>query len=130
MTDNTESDDTGSSARWDTNLANVAEESFPAPETTVVTMQFDAADPAGVLAALARYVVLARGHPGCRNIDLCASETVEARFVVISKWARPADQRAHFDSAELVGLARACDGLLARPAHIDLLTGLSAHDLA
>ncbi len=99
-------------------------------ETTVVTMGFDAADPSGLVSVLAKYVVMSRGHPGCRNIDLCASVSHQGRFVVISKWENPAAQRAHFDSADMIEMATACNGLLTGPPDIDLLEGLSAHDLA
>jgi len=99
-------------------------------ETIVVTMEFDALDPAALVKALARYVVVSRGQPGCRNIDLCGSSTIDGRFVVISKWASTADQEAHFDSAEMVEMARACAGILRSPPRIDRLYGLSAHDLA
>jgi quinol monooxygenase YgiN len=105
----------------------------PRPELTVVTMTFDAADhdAAGPLAdLLARYVVVSRGHPGCRNIDLCASVTRPDRFVVIEKWASADDQRAHFDSVEMVRMAESCRNLVAGPPDIDLLDGISAHDLA
>jgi quinol monooxygenase YgiN len=97
---------------------------------TLVTMAFDAIDPGGLLDVLAKYVVVSRGHPGCRNIDLCASVTTPERFVVVEKWASAADQRAHFDSTEMVEMAEACRALLAGPPSIDLLEGLSAHDLA
>jgi quinol monooxygenase YgiN len=99
-------------------------------ETTIVTMVFDAVDPAGLMRVLAKYVVVSRGHEGCRNIDLCGSLAHEGRFVVISKWASPGAQRAHFDSAEMVEMATACAGLLREPPLIDLLEGLSAHDRA
>jgi quinol monooxygenase YgiN len=99
-------------------------------ELTLVTMAFDATDPGGLLDVLAKYVVVSRGHPGCRNIDLCASLTTPGRFVVVEKWATAADQRAHFDSAEMVEMAEACRTVLATPPAIDLLEGLSAHDLA
>ena len=99
-------------------------------ETTIVTMGFDAADPAGLLEVLAKYVVMARGHDGCRNIDLCGSVSNPGRFVIISKWGSPAAQRAHFDSPDMIEMANACNGLLVRPPDIDLLEGLSAHDLA
>ena len=79
---------------------------------------------------LAKYVVLSRGHAGCRNIDLCASATSPGRFVIIEKWESPEAQRAHFDSTEMVEMAKACDGLLTQPPQIDLLEGISAHDLA
>jgi quinol monooxygenase YgiN len=99
-------------------------------ELTLVTMAFDATDPGRLLDVLAKYVVVSRGHPGCRNIDLCASVTTPGRFVVVEKWASAADQRAHFDSAEMVEMAEACRAVLAAPPAIDLLEGLSAHDLA
>jgi quinol monooxygenase YgiN len=78
---------------------------------------------------LSKYVVLSRGHPGCRNIELCASVTAPGRFVVIEKWESPEAQRAHFDSPDMVEMAEACRALLARPPDIDLLEGISAHDL-
>ena len=40
-------------------------------ELAIVTMRFDAADAAALLAVLAKYVVLTRMEQGCRNIDLC-----------------------------------------------------------
>jgi quinol monooxygenase YgiN len=103
-------------------------------EVTVVTLQFDSlpeqdAGADRLLGILAKYVVVSRGHLGCRNIDLCASRTQEGRFLVIEKWETPAAQRAHFDSAEMVEMAKACQGLLARRPTIDLLAGISAHDL-
>jgi len=99
-------------------------------ETTLVTMAFDATDPDGLLAVLSKYVVLTRGQPGCRNVDLCLSVTRPDRVVIVQKWANPEDQRRHFDSAEMVEMAQACAGLLASPPQIDLLEGISAHDLA
>ena len=42
----------------------------------------------------------------------------------------PQDQQRHFDSSEMVEMARACDGLLRSAPRIDLLHGISAHDLA
>jgi quinol monooxygenase YgiN len=98
-------------------------------ELTIVTIVFDAAKPEPLSAVLSKYVVLSRQQPGCRNIDLCASLTTPGRFVVIEKWETPAAQRAHFDSAEMVEMAAACEGLLTRPPDVDLLEGLSAHDL-
>ena len=99
-------------------------------ELTVVVMAFQAADPERLVAVLAKYVVLARGHPGCRNIDLVASVTHPGRLLVIQKWGSPEAQRAHFDSADMVEMAEACRGLLAQPPDIDLLDAISAHDLA
>ena len=101
-------------------------------ELTIVTMAFDAA-PAGVeplLGVLSKYVVLSRQHPGCRNIDLCASVTTPNRFLIVQKWNSPEAQRTHFDSSDMVEMAQACRGLLAGAPAIDLLEGISAHDLA
>jgi len=98
-------------------------------ELTMVTMVFDASEPEALLSILAKYVVLSRGHPGCRNIDLCASATTPSRFVVVQKWQSPAAQEAHFDSADMVEMATACTGRLTRPPVIDLLEPISAHDL-
>jgi quinol monooxygenase YgiN len=97
---------------------------------TVVTMVFQASDADRLLGVLAKYVVVSRGAPGCRNIDLCASATRERRYLVIEKWDSPEAQRAHFDSPEMVEMAEACKGLLTAPPDIDLLDGISAHDLA
>jgi quinol monooxygenase YgiN len=94
----------------------------------IVTMVFDASDPPALVSVLAKYVVLSRNHDGCRTIDLCASATVPARFVIIEKWATPEAQRAHFDSSEMVEMARECEHLLTRPPAVDLLDAISAHD--
>lgn len=99
-------------------------------ELTMVVLRFRATDPEALLSVLAKYVVVARGHPGCRNIDLVASVTTPGRLVVIQKWDSPEAQRAHFDSTDMVDMAEACRGLLAEPADIDLLEAISAHDLA
>src|SRR5512134_23346 len=95
-------------------------------DLTVVLMAFDALDPEALQAILAKYVVVSRGHDGCRNIDLCLSATHPTRFVVIEKWDSPAAQKAHFDSPDMVEMANACDGKLARPPSIDLLDAISA----
>jgi quinol monooxygenase YgiN len=99
-------------------------------QLTVVTMRFDAGEPDRLAAVLSRYVVLSRTQPGCRNIDLCASVAHPGRFVIVEKWATPEAQRAHFDSTEMVEMAESCSGLLVAPPDIDLLEGISAHDLA
>lgn len=99
-------------------------------EIVVVTMVFDATDLDSLMSVLAKYVVLTRGHDGCRNVDLCASVTKPDRVVIIQKWGSSDTQAAHFDSPEMVEMARACAGLLAAPPVIDLLEGISAHDLA
>jgi quinol monooxygenase YgiN len=98
-------------------------------DLVVVTMTFDTADPDPLLALLSKYVVVSRGQPGCRNIDLVASATVPGRFVIVQKWDSPAAQRAHFDSAEMVEMAQGCTGLLSAPPAIDLYEPISAHDL-
>lgn len=98
-------------------------------EVTVVTMGFDATDADRLLGVLAKYVVLTRGQDGCRNVDLCLSVTRPDRFVIIQKWESPQAQQAHFDSEVMVEMAQACSGLLAGPPRIDLLEGISAHDL-
>jgi quinol monooxygenase YgiN len=102
-------------------------------ELTMVTLGLEAIDEAAaakLLAVLAKYVVVSRGHEGCRNIDLVASITHQWRFLLVQKWESPDAQRAHFDSQEMVEMAEACRGLLAKPPTIDLWDGLSAHDLA
>jgi quinol monooxygenase YgiN len=98
-------------------------------ELTIVTMRFDAADPAALVGVLSKYVVLTRMEPACRNVDLCASVTTPGRYLLIQKWDRPEAQRAHFDSPAMVEMAEACRGLLSAPPDIDLWDGPSAHDL-
>ena len=102
-------------------------------ELTVVTLSLDANDEAAaaqLMSVLAKYVVVSRGHTGCRNIDLVVSVTQPNRFLLIQKWDSPTAQRAHFDSPEMVEMAQACRGLLARPPTVELWEGMSAHDLA
>lgn len=99
-------------------------------DLTMVTLVFDTSDPERILPVLSKYVVVSRGQPGCRNIDLMASATVTGRFVIIEKWESAAAQQAHFDSSEMIEMAESCRGLLDAPAQIDLLFGISAHDLA
>jgi quinol monooxygenase YgiN len=98
-------------------------------DLTMVMMTFDASDAQRLQSVLARYVVVSRGHAGCRNIDLAISSTTPDRFVIVQKWETPAAQRAHFDSPEMVEMAASCAGLLAVPPQIDLLEPVSAHDL-
>ena len=52
------------------------------------------------------------------------------RHVVIEKWDTAEHQQAHFDSDEMVAMAEGCRALLSAPPDIDLLEGISAHDLA
>ena len=98
-------------------------------ELAIVTMRFDAAQPATLLGILSKYVVMTRMQPGCRNVDLCASVTRPGRYLVIQKWDSTAAQRAHFDSEVMVEMASSCNGLLTAPPDIDLWDGASAHDL-
>jgi quinol monooxygenase YgiN len=98
-------------------------------DLVVVTMAFDAADPAGLQALLAKYVVLTRGHPGCRNVDLLVSATSPNRHLVIAKWESAVAQRAHFDSPDMVELAEGCRGVLTGPPQIDLYDPISAYDV-
>ena len=99
-------------------------------DLSIVTLRFGASDPAALAAVLAKYVVLTRMQPGCRNVDLCTSVTSPGQFLVIEKWESPAAQRLHFDSHEMVEMAQSCRGLLTSPPEIDLWDGPSAHDLA
>lgn len=96
----------------------------------MVTMRFDARDAGSLLAILSKYVVLTRMQPGCRNVDLCASVITPGRYVIVQKWESADAQRAHFDSDVMVEMARSSMELLAGPPDIDLLDGISAHDLA
>ncbi len=103
-------------------------------EIVIVTMVFDArpddmAAAERLLGVLSKYVVVSRQEPGCRNIDFCNSVTTPARLVLIEKWESEEAQRAHFDGPLMVEMAQACEGLLARKPEIDLLEGISAHDL-
>lgn len=98
-------------------------------ELVVVTMDFLAADPDRLMPVLSKYVVLSRGHEGCRNIDFCNSMTRPERFLIIQKWESPEAQRAHFNSTDMVEMAEGCRGLLVKRPEIDLFEGISAHDL-
>ena len=103
-------------------------------ELAVVTMTFDAlpddTSNAGLLAVLAKYIVLTRMVDGCRNVDLCSSVTTPQRHLIIQKWESAAHQRDHFDSPLMVDMATSCIGLLAAAPDIDLWDATSAHDLA
>ena len=94
----------------------------------VVTMAWEHVDD-DLLAHLARYVVLTRQEPGCRNVDLCASMTGAGRVLVVEKWAGPAEQRAHFDGDAMVALARTARDLGATRPEVELWEGISMHDL-
>jgi quinol monooxygenase YgiN len=98
-------------------------------DLTIVTMTFDTADDAALLAILSKYVVLTRMQDGCRNVDLCASVTHPGRHLVVQKWETPEHQRAHFDSDVMVDMATSCAGVLSNAPDIDLWDATSAHDL-
>jgi quinol monooxygenase YgiN len=98
-------------------------------ELTVVTMTFDAADDAALLALLSKYVVLTRMQDGCRNVDLCSSVTRPGRHLIVQKWETPHHQRVHFDSDVMIDMASACVGVLSSAPDIDLWDATSAHDL-
>lgn len=102
-------------------------------EPVMVTMDFTGnpidAQLATLIDVLAKYTVLSRGAPGCRNVDLVASMTRPGRFVIVQKWDSMEDQQAHFDSDVMVEMATACTGLLSEPPNIDLHEPVSMHDL-
>jgi quinol monooxygenase YgiN len=80
-------------------------------------------------AILAKYVVLSRRHPRCRNVDLVASATRPSRLAVIEKWESADDARAHLDAPETVEMAKAARDMLARAPDLDLYESISAQDL-
>jgi quinol monooxygenase YgiN len=100
-------------------------------ELSIVAGSFSArsgreADLAGVLA---KYVVVTRNAPGCRNVDLAASIATPGRFLVIEKWDDADAQTAHLDSDEMVEMAKAASPMLTGPPDLDLYSAISAHDL-
>jgi quinol monooxygenase YgiN len=99
-------------------------------EPVMVILRFHTAKPEQLMEVLARYVVLSRGRPGCRNIDYVASVTDPGRLAVIEKWESLDAQRAHFDSDEMVQMATESMPLLDAEPDIDLYEGISMHDLA
>jgi quinol monooxygenase YgiN len=101
-------------------------------EVAVLTAAFTARPEheSDLAAVLARYVVLTRGEPGCRNVDLLVSATESGHFFVIEKWDAPDVARAHLDTALMIEMAQAAVPLLAEKPKIDLLDTISAHDLA
>jgi quinol monooxygenase YgiN len=80
-------------------------------------------------AVLARYVVVSRTSPGCRNIDLVASLTAPGRFLVYEKWETADHQRDHLTSPVTEELAASALPLLAGPPDLGLFEPISAHDL-
>jgi quinol monooxygenase YgiN len=101
-------------------------------DVAVLTGTFDARPGCEeqLAATLARYVVLTRAEPACRNVDLVASATQSGRFLVVEKWDSEAAVRAHLDSPLMTDMARDAVALLAGKPAIDLYDTISAHDLA
>jgi quinol monooxygenase YgiN len=82
-----------------------------------------------LLATLARYVVVTRQSPGCRNIDLLAAATQTGRLLLVEKWESQEAARAHLDSPEMAEMAAAAVGHLSTRPEVDLYDTISAHDL-
>lgn len=99
-------------------------------EPVMVVLSFHTEKPAELMEVLARYVVISRGQPGCRNIDYVASITDPGRLMVVEKWESIEAQRRHFDSPEMVDMAQRSVPLLNAEPDIDLFEGISMHDLA
>jgi quinol monooxygenase YgiN len=99
-------------------------------EPVMVILSFKTDKPDQLMEVLARYVVLSRGQPGCRNIDYVASVTNPERLVIVEKWESIESQRNHFDSPEMVAMATESSPLLTGAPDIDLFEGISMHDLA
>jgi quinol monooxygenase YgiN len=101
------------------------------PELAVLTARFDPMPGSDepLMAVLARYVVLTRQIPMCRNIDLLASASRPGRLLLVEKWESAAAARNHLDSPEMAEMAAAAvDHLAARP-EVDLYDTISAYDL-
>lgn len=111
--------------------SSVGGAALPDVEIAVLTATFDARPGAeeALLAALSRYVVLARHEPGCRNVDLVASVTHDGRFLVIEKWESAAAVQSHLDSPLMAEMAQAAITQVAAKPTIDLFDSISAHDL-
>ena len=101
------------------------------PEIVVLTATLDAKEgqESALAAVLARYVVLTRHEPNCRNVDLVTSSTRPGRFLVIEKWDGDAEARAHLDTELMAGMARDAVPLLDHAPSLDLYETISAHDL-
>lgn len=98
-------------------------------EIALLKLTFQATEPDLLIPVLSKYVVMTRKETECRNADLCVSFTDPNRFVIIEKWNSDNAARTHFDSAVMVEMAESCSGILAERPDVDLLQGLSAHDL-
>jgi quinol monooxygenase YgiN len=93
------------------------------------TFQARSGNEADLAATLARYVVLTRNVPGCRNVDLVVSTSRPGRYLVVEKWDDPEAQRAHLDSDVMVTMAQEATALLAEAPDLDLYDAVSAYDL-
>ena len=100
-------------------------------EVAVLTATFDAkpGSEEALAAALARYVVMTRNEPGCRNVDLVASATHGGRVLVIEKWDGAELVQDHLNSALMTEMAGEVMPMLASKPDIDLYDTISAHDL-
>ena len=101
------------------------------PELAVLTVRFEPkpGSEQPLMAILARYVVVSRQIPACRNIDLLASATQDGRLLLVEKWASLGDARTHLDSPEMAEMASAVVAHLAARPEVDLYDTISAHDL-
>jgi quinol monooxygenase YgiN len=101
-------------------------------EIAMLTATFDARPGAedALAATLARYVVMTRHEPACRNVDLVSSLTHGGRLLIIEKWDSADAVQAHLDSTLMADMAREALPSLARKPEIDLYDTVSAHDLA
>jgi quinol monooxygenase YgiN len=100
-------------------------------DIAVLTATFDAlaGAEAALSATLARYVVLTRHVPACRNVDLVASITRPGRLLLIEKWDSADAVQAHLDSPLMADMASEALPTLASKPEIDLYDTISAHDL-
>ena len=101
-------------------------------DVAMLSASFDARPGAEdqLAATLARYVVMTRHEPGCRNVDLVVSVTSSGRFLVVQKWESEALARAHLDSEAMTAMARDVVPLLRDKPVLDHYDTISAHDLA
>jgi quinol monooxygenase YgiN len=101
------------------------------PEIALLTAQFDAKEgqESALAAVLARYVVLTRREPNCRNVDLVTSTIHPGRFLVVEKWEGDDEARAHLDTELMAGMAHDAVPLLEQQPMLDLYETISAHDL-
>lgn len=100
-------------------------------DIAVLTATFDARPGAeeALAATLARYVVMTRHEPACRNVDLVTSLTHAGRFLVIEKWDSADAVQAHLDSSLMADMAREALASLSDKPTLDLYDTISAHDL-